>query len=55
MKLNVGLVRTIGGLTITRRSELEFQLWWEKNKVIPYNSKYYELACYVWDKYESEI
>ena len=37
------------GLTISRRSEPEFKTWWEKNKDIPYDSYYYEIAQYVWD------
>lgn len=36
------------GLTISRCSEQEFQLWWNKNKCIEYNVYYYILAQYVW-------
>ena len=43
------------GLTISRRSEPEFKAWWEKNKDIPYDSYYYEVAQYVWDKYSEYI
>jgi hypothetical protein len=38
------------GLTISRTTEEEFKKWWEKNKDIPYDTYYYEVACYVWDK-----
>ena len=38
------------GLTISRCSEPKFKLWWEKNKEIPYDSYYYELANYIWDQ-----
>ena len=37
------------GLTTDRCSEEEFIKWWNRNKEIPYNSYFYELACYVWD------
>ena len=43
------------GLTIPECSEPEFKAWWEKNKEIPYMSYYYEVAQYVWDKYEEYI
>lgn len=43
------------GLTISRCSEEEFKTWWERNKDIPYNSYYYEVAQYVWDKYSEYI
>lgn len=36
------------GLTIPKCSEENFKNWWEKNKNIPYNSYYYEVANYVW-------
>lgn len=42
------------GLTIPRCSEEDFILWWNKNKNIPYNSYFYELACYVWDTESSQ-
>ena len=38
------------GLTISRCSEEEFIKWWNKNKEIPYNNYFYELACYIWNK-----
>lgn len=37
------------GLTIDKCSEEEFIKWWNKNKEIPYNNYFYELACYVWN------
>ena len=37
------------GLTISRCSEQDFKEWWERNKEIPYDSYYYEVAEYVWD------
>lgn len=43
------------GLTISRRSEPEFKTWWETNKDIPYDSYYYEVAQFVWDKYSEYI
>lgn len=43
------------GLTITECSELEFKEWWERNKNIPYDSYYYEVAQYVWNKYSECI
>ena len=38
------------GLTIPECSETEFKTWWEKNKEIPYDSYYYEVAQFVWDQ-----
>lgn len=43
------------GLTISECSEPEFKIWWEKNKELPYDSYYYEVAQYVWDKYSEYI
>lgn len=38
------------GLTILRTTEKEFKKWWENNKDIPYETYYYKIACYIWDK-----
>lgn len=43
------------GLTIPECSEPEFKLWWEKNKEISYDSHYYKVAQYVWDKYSEYL
>ena len=43
------------GLTISKCSEDEFKLWWERNKDIPYDSYYYEVAQFVWDEYATFI
>ena len=43
------------GLTIPECSEPEFKAWWETNKEIPYDSYYYEVAQYVWDRYSEYI
>ena len=43
------------GLTISRCSESEFKNWWEKNKELPYDSYYYEVAQFVWDSYSEYI
>lgn len=43
------------GLTIPECPESEFKTWWERNKDISYNSYYYEIAQYVWDKYSEYI
>ena len=43
------------GLTIPECSEPEFKAWWETNKEIPYDSYYYEVAQYVWDKYSEYV
>lgn len=43
--------KNIEELTISQCSEPEFKLWWQKNKDIPYNSRYYEVASFIWDEY----
>lgn len=42
--------KNYGGLTILRTTEEEFKKWWKNNKDIPYDTYYYTIACYVWDK-----
>ena len=42
------------GLSITRTDEQSFQSWWQRNKDIPYDNYYYEVACHIWDRYEEE-
>ncbi len=43
------------GLTISECPESEFKAWWERNKELPYDSYYYEVAQFVWDSYSEYI